>query len=153
MNAVTLVLQDGSASARICSEGRKDLCQFRAYGFVEELETPGIQCGNVFVEGVDKDTKRELALEFRARSIEHEASVSIGASRKLRQQTCLADTRLARNFERSRTTLCEGAKRAIQRSELSVPPDEMRGELKRRPSLPLARSNQSTRSQSATAST
>jgi hypothetical protein len=153
VNAVALVLQNGSPSAGVRSERRKDLCQFGAHMLVEELETARIQRRYVFVECVHDDTERELTLELGARSVENEISLGVGAGSELRKQSRLANTRLTCYFKRCRTAFRELAERAVQRIELSVSPDEMLGDLKRRALLTLARFNQSTRSSRTTAST
>jgi hypothetical protein len=79
----------------------------------------------VFVERIDEHRERQVPLELRRGSREYELAQRIGASRKLGEETGLADPRFAPHLERSRLTVVEPGKRVIDRQELLGTPNEL----------------------------
>ena len=95
MGAVALVGDRTDGRSGWASERREDL---RELG--DRLGVPcGLQAqllrGDVCVESVDPDAERQIALELRRRTRQHEPATFLGAIAQLGEQARLADAGLA----------------------------------------------------------
>jgi hypothetical protein len=80
---------------------------------------------DVFVERIDENPERQIALELRRRSRKYELPKRIGASSNLGEETRLADPRFAPNLKRSRPAPVELGKSVIDLDQLVSAPNKV----------------------------
>ena len=78
----------------------------------------------VLVERVDEDPVRQVALELRGATEEHEPAAVLGAPPELGEQRGLADPRVARDLKGERAADAGRVERALDDRELVGPPDQ-----------------------------
>ena len=84
-----------------------------------------IESPDVLVERVDEHPERQVPVELRCRSAQHQVAPGLGARSKLGKQAGLADARLTHQRERSSVAPPDLGQPTIQRTEHSGASDEL----------------------------
>ncbi len=125
MSAVALVLERSSGTGIEPRQRGKDVRQLGPNVLVECLEAKRLEALNVLLERIDEQPERQISLELRCRSVEHELPARVGATRELREESGLADPGLTHQHERSGSPAPQPDKRVIECSACLGAPNEL----------------------------
>ena len=101
MASVALVLEHSCAVCREPRERRKDVSELGTNVVFKCLEATRLKPLDVLVKRIDEHPEGQISLELRCRPVEDELPTRVSASRKLSEQTGLADPGLTDQRERS----------------------------------------------------
>ncbi len=127
VGAIALLLQAGRVSIRQTLEGGQDDGELGRRAAGQRGEAVGRLGEQPVVEGVGEHAERQLGLELRGASRQHDVTALARVRRQLAQQAALADARLAGDLQdRARRGAVESVERGADRLHLRVATDERR---------------------------